>query len=113
MLGLDSLREKQFDLAREGTGKMKLISRLAPKFSLITTGISIGVSETKLMGNLNSNNWWDKLDLTKGQEEKLAVRYQMVPDTILWQLSAQVLFQRCNSKNTSSTDGNKSPDMGL
>lgn len=59
MLGLDSLRENQFDLAMESTGKVKLISRLAQKFSLIRTGIGIGVSEAKLLGNLNSNNWWD------------------------------------------------------
>lgn len=107
MLGLDSLRENQLDLAMKSSGKMKQVSRLAQKFSLIRTGIGVGLSGAKLMGNLNSNNWWDELDLTRSQEEKLSVRYQKGPDTILWQLSAQVLFQGCNSKNTTSTDWNK------
>lgn len=84
MPGLDRLRENQFDLALESTRKMELNSRLTQKFSLIRTGIGRGVSGAKLMGNLNSNNWWEKLDLKRSQEEKLAVRYQRVPDTILW-----------------------------
>lgn len=104
MLCLDSLRENQFDLDMESTGKMKLMSRLAQKFSLIRTGIGIEVSGAKVMGNLNSNNWWDKLDITRSQDEKLAVKYQKVLDTTLWQLSAQVFFQRCDSKHTNSID---------